>query len=265
MRIGFFQFFPVFGETGKNIDAIAGAVARAEADLLVAPELAPSGYLFTGREELLDLAEPVPGPASERLLEAVRSSGCALAYGAAERSGRDVYNSAVLLDPAGVAGVYRKAHLFSDEKKLFAPGPGPEGFPVFRAADARVGLLVCFDHLFPEAARTLALGGAMIVCHPSNLVLPEYGQLTTRVRALENRVFWILANRYGSENRGGKTLRFTGASQIVAPDGKVLVQAPADHDALEVVEIDPAGASDKHVTPLNDLFEDRRTDLYRLA
>ncbi|MFW6181279.1 MAG: nitrilase-related carbon-nitrogen hydrolase [Spirochaetota bacterium] len=265
MRVGFLQFSPVFGETAENTAVIAGAVAGAGADLLVAPELATSGYLFTGREELLDLAEPVPGPTSARLLEAVRSSGCTLAYGFAERSGREVYNSAVLLCPGGLLGVYRKAHLFSDEKRLFTPGPGPEGFPVFRAAGAAVGLLVCFDHLFPEAARTLALAGAGVVCHPSNLVLPEYGQLTTRVRALENRVYWILANRYGEESRGGKTLRFTGASQIVAPGGDILARAPADRDAVEVVEIDPGLAADKHVTPLNDLFEDRRTDLYRLG
>jgi len=265
MRVGFLQFFPAFGETGRNTGLIAEAVAGADADLLVAPELATSGYLFTGREELLDLSEPVPGPTSVRLLEAVRSSGCALAYGFAERSGREVYNSAVLLGPGGLLGVYRKAHLFSGEKRLFAPGPGPEGFPVFQAAGTTAGLLVCFDHLFPEAARTLALAGARVVCHPSNLVLPEYGQLTTRVRALENRVFWILANRCGSETRGGKTLRFTGESQIVAPGGEVLARAPADRDALEVVEIDPGLAADKHVTPLNDLFQDRRPDLYRLS
>ncbi|MBA7627742.1 hypothetical protein ES703_35209 [subsurface metagenome] len=118
--------------------------------------------------------------------------------------------------------------------------------------------------MFPEAARTLALQGAQIICHPSNLVLPEYGQLTTRVRSMENRLYWILANRWGTEARGGKKLSYTGCSQITAPDGRILAQAPAEGDALNIVEIDPASACDKRVTPRNDLFADRRPELYRL-
>jgi predicted amidohydrolase len=79
-------------------------------------------------------------------------------------------------------------------------------------------MLVCFDHFFPEAARSLALRGARIICHPSNLVL-EYAQTNSITRAVENRVFWILANRTGSETLGEKTLAFNGRSQIVTPDG----------------------------------------------
>jgi predicted amidohydrolase len=124
-------------------------------------------------------------------------------------------------------------------------------------------LLVCFDHFFPEAARTLALQGAQIVCHPSNLVLPEYGQLTTRVRSIENRVFWILANRYGTEKRNGKTLTYSGCSQITGENGKILARARAEGDSLTVVEVNPDRAANKQVTERNDLFADRRTELYR--
>jgi len=127
-----------------------------------------------------------------------------------------------------------------------------------------VGLLVCFDHMFPEAARTLALAGAQVICHPSNLVLPEYGQLTTRVRAIENRVFWVLANRHGSDERGARSLRFTGASQIVAPDGKVLVRGPEAEDCLLVVEVEPERAANKRLAEHNDLLADRRPEFYRL-
>jgi predicted amidohydrolase len=166
-----------------------------------------------------------------------------------------------LIGPGGVAGVYRKVHLFHDEKLYFQAGD--RGFPVFEVAGVRVGLLVCFDHMFPEAARTLALEGAEIICHPSNLVLPEYGQLTTRVRSIENRVYWILANRHGTERRGGKSLTYTGCSQVVAPDGELLARAEPDGDALTIVEVDPLAAKDKHVTESNDLFADRRVELYR--
>ena len=262
MRVGYLQFKPEFGRPAENLEALCAAVSGAEADLLVLPELATSGYLFTSREEVEELAEPLPGPAAARLQEACRAAGCQVVVGLAERAGRPAafYNSAALIGPEGVAGVYRKAHLFDAEKLYFSPG---EGFPVFEVRGVRVGLLVCFDHMFPEAARTLALQGAEVICHPANLVLREYAQLTTRVRAIENRVFWIMCNRYGSESRGGATLHFTGESQIVGADGTILSRAEPEGDALAVVEIDPARARSKRLTGRNDLFEDRRVELYR--
>jgi predicted amidohydrolase len=266
MRVGFYQFQPRFGRSRENAEAIAAAVLRARADLLVAPELAISGYVFASREESAGLAETLPGPSTELLQQACRQTGGRVVLGIAEKAADGFYNSAALVGPGGVEGVYRKTHLFGEEKLHFASGR--TGFPVFTVhsggAEARLGLLVCFDHFFPEAARSLALAGAQIICHPSNLVLPEAAQLSSRVRSIENRVFWVLANRYGSEDRGGKALAFTGASQLTGPDGKVLARAPASGDALEVAEIDPTQADNKKVTGRNDLWEDRRPELYRL-
>jgi predicted amidohydrolase len=266
MRVGYFQFNPGFGETKRNLEAACSAVARAEADLLVLPELATSGYLFTSREEVAELSDTLPGAATRRLQEACAASGCRAVIGLAERSEGDdgprFYNSAALVGPEGLEGVYRKVHLFNTEKLYFSPG---DAFPLFEVLGVRVGLLVCFDHMFPEAARTLSLRGAEVICHPSNLVLPEYAQLTTRVRAIENRVFWVMCNRYGSEHRGGSTLRYTGVSQIVAFDGKVLTRAEPEGDTLEIVEIDPRRARSKTITEHNDLFGDRRPGLYTLA
>jgi predicted amidohydrolase len=261
MRIGFFQFSPRFGKPEENLDALVAAVAGVRADLIVAPELALSGYLFTKEEEVEQLAEEIPGPATDRLAEAAAKADCHVVIGMAERSGKLCYNSAVLIGPAGVLGVYRKVHLFFEEKLYFTPGD--RGFPLFDVRGVKVGLLVCFDHFFPEAARTLALQGAQIICHPSNLVLPEYGQLTTRVRSVENRVFWILANRFGTERRGGKTLTYSGCSQITGENGAVLARAPAEGDSLIVVEVDPERAKNKRVTERNDLFADRRAEFYR--
>ena len=262
MRIGFFQFSPHFGRPEHNLDALAAAAAGSQADLIVAPELALSGYLFTRKAEVEQMAEEIPGPATERLTDAAARANCHLVVGMAERSAERLFNSAVLIGPRGVVGVYRKVHLFDEEKLYFAPGD--RGFPLFDIQGAKVGLLVCFDHFFPEAARTLALQGARIICHPSNLVLPEYGQLTTRVRSIENRVFWILANRYGTEQREGRTLTYSGCSQITAENGEILARAQAEGDSLTVVEVDPQRAENKRVTDRNDLFADRRTELYRL-
>lgn len=261
MRIGFFQFAPRFGQPEHNLNALVAALSGATADLIVAPELALSGYLFTRKSEVEQMAEEVPGPATERLTQAATRADCHVVVGMAERSGDRLFNSAALIGPQGVVGVYRKAHLFYEEKLYFTPGD--LGFPLFDVRGVKVGLLVCFDHFFPEAARTLALQGARIICHPSNLVLPEYGQLTTRVRSIENRVFWILANRYGTEEREDKTLTYSGCSQIVAENGEILARAQAEGDSLTVVDVDPGRAANKQVTDRNDLFADRRTELYR--
>jgi predicted amidohydrolase len=262
MHIGFYQFSPIFGDVWFNLQKIQEALQGAQADLIVLPELATSGYLFVSREEVEALAEPIPGPTTEFLQRIARERDLHIVIGLPEQSGDALYNSAVLVGPEGLVARYRKAHLFYEEKLYFQPGD--TGFSVAEVQGVKVGLLICFDHMFPEAARTLALQGAQIICHPSNLVLPGKGQLTTRVRAMENRVFWVLANRYGTEERGGKQLSYTGVSQIVAPDGSVLAKAPPQGDALQIVELDPTQALDKHVTKLNDLFGDRRPELYEL-
>jgi predicted amidohydrolase len=124
-------------------------------------------------------------------------------------------------------------------------------------------MMICFDHFFPESARTLALNGAEIIAHPSNLVMPVYAQLTMRTRALENGVFTVTANRVGTESRiPGKTLRYTGESQIVSPSGEILARSPAEGEDIQVVAIDPADARDKALNPFNDRVADRRPDYY---
>jgi predicted amidohydrolase len=260
MKIGFFQNAPVFGDLEGNRKRLVSAVLETDTDLLVAPELSISGYFFSSTAEARRLSEPIPGPTTEALEKAAAASGCTVVTGLAERSGDELYNSAVAVGPKGLIGVYRKVHLFNEEKLHFSPGN--KGFFLFELRGVRIGILICFDHMFPEAARSLALRGVQIVCHPSNLVLPEYGQLTSRVRALENRIFWILANRWGDEKVDDRTLTFTGASQVVHPGGKILIRADSDSDDLSAVEIDPEDALDKSVSPLNDLFKDRRPQFY---
>ncbi|MFO7850433.1 MAG: nitrilase-related carbon-nitrogen hydrolase [Spirochaetia bacterium] len=262
MKIGYYQFAPEFGNIEGNRRRIVDAVRRSDADLLVLPELATSGYYYPDTETAFRLGEQVPGPTTEAIADASRESGTTVVIGIPELRDNTLYNSAVMIDSGGIGGVYRKVHLFNEEKLHFTPGA--EGFPLFEVRGVKIGLLVCFDHMFPEAARTLALAGARIVCHPSNLVLPEYGQLTSRVRALENRVFWILANRWGTEQVGENSLTFTGVSQVVDPTGTVLAKAGVETDETSSVEIDPEKAGNKRVTSYNQLFEDRRPELYSL-
>ncbi len=260
MKIGYFQFSPTIGETAHNRKRLMEAVLQTDADLLVAPELATSGYFFASTEQARALSEPVPGPTTEELSEVCAKTGCTVVTGLPELAGDTLYNTAVVVGPEGLIGSYRKIHLFNEETIHFTPGT--EGFFSFDLNGVKVGVLVCFDHMFPEAARTLALQGVQIICHPSNLVLPEYGQLTSRVRALENRMFWILANRWGNEEVGEKALTFTGSSQVVHPRGRILIRADAASDDISAVEIDPEESLDKNVTEYNHLLADRQPEYY---
>lgn len=263
MRVGFFQFDPVFGEVKRNLDTVTQKLATVESDLLVLPELFASGYQFVSEHEVELLAEPIPeGPTTTRLIEIARARRMVLAAGLPERAGGRCFNSAVLVGPAGIIGLYRKAHLFYEETRHFSPGD--TGFQVWDVGAVKLGLMVCFDWIYPEAARTLALKGAHILCHPSNLVLPHCPDAMV-TRCLENRVFCVTANRMGCEERGGKErLTYIGNSEVVSPRGHILYRAARDQEDLAVIDIDPALAEDKKLNTYNDLVKDRRPDLYEL-
>jgi predicted amidohydrolase len=261
MKIGFIQFNPHFGEKEENVERALSFIKRTDAGLLVLPELFNSGYLFTSKEEAKTAAETVPeGFTTRRLIQIAAKQDMFIVAGLAEVSDGAVYNSAVLVGPDGHIGTYRKAHLFKDEPKWFAKGNTP--FQVYEIGPARIGMMICFDWIFPEVARTLALKGADILCHPSNLMLP-YCQKAMVTRCLENRIFAITCNRIGCEDRGGERLEFTGLSEIVDPTGNVLSLAGHDEEKAHVVEIDPLEARRKQVG-VNRIFEERRTDLYEL-
>jgi predicted amidohydrolase len=260
VRLGFLQTHPRFGQVEANIRAIEGGLAKVHDATIVLPELCTTGYLFESRRELRELAEPADGATVARLRALARSQRLTLCFGLAEREGRRVYNSAVTVTPAGRRYVYRKAHLFDREKLVF--DRAQPRIETFRSG-TKLGVMICFDWIFPETCRTLALAGARVILHPSNLVLP-YCQTAMVTRALENRVFTVTCNRVGSESRAGATLRFTGQSRIVDPRGNVLARASARGESLRVVRIDPGQAADKRMTSRNDLFRDRRPRFYRL-
>ncbi len=263
MRIGVFQFSPVFGQKATNLDRIAQALLETpDLDVFVAPELATTGYTFRSRDEVEAVAEPIPeGPTSQRLLDLAARTQTLVVIGMAERDQNRLYNSAAAFLPSGENVVYRKLHLFYEETLFFEPGDlGPV---VFEFDGVRFGLMICFDWLFPEMARLLALQGAQILVHPANLVLP-WGQTGMWLRAIENRVFTVTANRVGVEERGDRTYKFTGKSQIVAPDGDILIRAGEKNEGVFVAEIDPEQARQKALNRYNDVFQSRRTDLYRL-
>jgi predicted amidohydrolase len=259
MKAGFVQFSPEFCNPQKNLQKLSAILNEApDADLLVLPELCNSGYNFTSRQQAFDCAEDVnDSPFIKFLHDHCQQKDCYMAAGFNERDGDKLYNSAVLVGPTGLIGKYRKIHLFLNEKDIFLPGDS--GLPVFNTPIGYIGLLICFDWIFPEVWRILALKGADIICHPSNLVLPGFAQRSVPVHALINHVFVITANRTGREG----DLRFTGMSTIADPLGKQLYQADETGDEVRVFDFDLQLARNKQMTARNHLFNDRRPELYK--
>ena len=126
MKVGFIQFIPVFGDISGNIDTMKRLISSVEADLLVLPELATTGYTFTSQEELAKVSEPFEQSRSlESLQTLARERSCALVVVFSESSAADLYNSSALLMPDGSRHLYRKIHLFGAEKIFFQPGDIP--------------------------------------------------------------------------------------------------------------------------------------------
>jgi len=263
MRVGFIQNNPVFGEVEYNLSKVESLLTQYTADLMILPELFSTGYHFLNQKEALKLSEPIPeGPTTQTLTRVCDKNQISIIAGIAERDENRSYNSAVVVGPNGYLGKYRKIHLFGTEKNCFNQGNLP--LKIFDIGSARVGVMICFDWRFPETARTLALSGADLIAHPSNLVLPHCPQAII-TRCLENRVFAVTANRVGAEERiSGNPLNFIGQSQVVDPDGNILCRASETKEETKIVEIDIEKSRNKSITSGDNLFTDRRPDLYRL-
>lgn len=260
MKVGFFQFSPIFGNSEKNLDLLRENIRKTDSlDVLVLPELALTGYTFEDSEEAYSLSEEIGDKLTGELIRIAGENSITMAVGFLEREGKHLYNTSVLVNGEGIIGVYRKVHLFREEKSVFKSGN--MGFPVFSVGDIKVGLLVCFDWIFPEAMRTLALKGADVILHSANLVLPFY-QKAIITRAIENRVFIVLANRTGVEDRFGSKNEFTGESEVVDPRGEVLLKVDENEQGIFSVDINPEKARNKNVTELNNIFEDRKPEFY---
>ncbi|KPK64286.1 hypothetical protein AMJ83_03430 [candidate division WOR_3 bacterium SM23_42] len=258
MRVGFVQFNPSFGNKKANFKTVENMLQSVNADVLLLPELFNTGYAFLDKKELGELAEPVQGDTYHFIHDVVKSTKCAIAYGFAERSDNLYYNSMSFITPSGLIASYRKSHLFFEERFIFQPGD--TGFNVFEYEHVKFGMMICWDWIYPEAMRTLALKGAQVVLQAANLVTP-YCPDAMVTRAVENRLFIVTADRAGDETRDGKNYHFIGMSQVVAPNGKILERV-SEEPCVKVVELNPATALDKKMNAHNDLFVDRRQDLY---
>ncbi|MEE7493457.1 nitrilase family protein [Methylobacterium oryzae] len=269
IRVSCIQFAPEFGAVDANMaraSDLVRAAAAAGSRLIVLPELASTGYVFESAAEAAALAEPVPdGPTTRAWAALAAELGVHIVAGIAESAGETLYNAAVIVGPEGYIGTYRKAHLWDQENVFFAKGD--LGFPVFDTALGKVGVAICYDGWFPETFRQLTLGGAEIVCIPTNWVpMPDQPEgeaamanTLHRAAAHSNGIFIACADRVGVE-RGQP---FEGQSLIIGPKGWPLA-GPASREGTEtlsaLVDLDAAGRKD--LNRFNALLRDRRTDIY---
>jgi predicted amidohydrolase len=271
------------GDVDGNRGAAAGAVtdaAAAGAALVVLPELADSGYVFTSEAEARGLATRAgdsPTLGAWRALAARHRIVIAGGFCELGADGR-LYNSAALVDASGTRAVYRKAHLWDAEKLVFTPGgrrPPVAGFPF-----GRVALAICYDLEFPEWVRRPALDGADLLAAPVNWPAAPHPPaerpaeiVKAQADAAVNGIFIAVADRCGAE-RG---VAWISGSVIIGPDGYPLAGPASDRPAssarsavrggrpgVYTADCDLARARDKRASARNDLLRDRRTDLYGL-
>lgn len=242
--------------------------AAAGAEMVVFPEVVLDRFFPAQRRNICplpvdELAEPVPGPVTERLAEKAREHSLVTVFNLYERDGERTFDSSPVIDADGsLLGITRMVHITQYEGFYEQDyyDPGDTGAPVYETAVGKIGVAICYDRHFPEYLRGLALGGADLVVVPQAGALGEWPEglyeAELRVAAFQNGYFMALANRVGVE----ETLTFAGESFVVDPEGRVLAQGARLEEDLVVVDLDLATCAD---SPARQLFRrHRRPELY---
>jgi N-carbamoylputrescine amidase len=263
----------------RALDGISDAAARG-AEVVCLPELFRSLYPCQSEDpSRFDWAESIPGPSTEALAKQAADLGVSIVASLFERRAAGLYhNTAVVLDERGeLVGRYRKMHIPDDplyyEKFYFTPGD--LGFRAHATEAGRLGVLVCWDQWYPEAARATALAGAELLFYPTAIgwqhdegtavdrAQLDAWQTIQRAHAIANGLYVFAVNRVGHENLEGAEgggIRFWGSSFAADPFGRVLAEAPSDEEAVLVVECDLAAI--EGVRRDWPFLRDRRIDAY---
>ncbi len=235
LRVAVIQMQCAPGQKETNLQQAVELVERAlekGAELVLLPELFNTGYMVVGQEA--DLAEPIPGPTTERLQRYAEEAGVLIAGAILRRAGSRIYDAGFLLRPRRKPKIYHKVHLWKGEEKRWSAGRRLLPPVAFRGW--KIGLLICNDLRFPEAARTLVLQGANLLLYSSAFGHARLysWENQTRARSMENGIFTAYANLCGEE----AGIRFAGRSRIVDPWGTALVNL-SDTPGLACADLQP--------------------------
>jgi predicted amidohydrolase len=262
MRVTLIQMNSRTASRDENVERACGFVdeaAKQGADLVVLPEFFNSEYFPQFRDyRYMDYAEPEGGYTQTRMREQARRHGIHIVSTIFEMARPGLYyDTAMLLGPEGqIVGKYRKVHpaaLLSLEKIYFRGG---SSFPVFRLGDWTLGFSVCYDNLFPESCRCLALNGAELIVAPYATPVDDPWENFLTTRALENGVFLAACNHVGPEGEW----RMSGKSMLIDPLGKICVQASGTEEQLIAWECEREQVV--QARRRFPLFRDRRPDAY---
>ena len=263
------QTDPKLMQNRQNMESMVRAVKSAadnKANLIVFPECHLTGYVFKSRQEALPYAETIPGHSTEELIPLCKQHNVYVIFGLLEKEGDRLFNAAAFVGPEGYIGGYRKIHLpFLGIDRFVDKGDRP--FKVWSTAIGKVGMHICYDILFPESARIMALLGADIVVLSTNFPKGRGETLNcvARARAIENKVHVVLADRVGTE----RDFTFAGLSNVVDAAGETLSLASPDKEEIVFGEVDLEVARQKHRVFIPgeweiDNIKDRRPELYGL-
>lgn len=256
-RIACIQFQPVWKDVATNVSKIQALLQKLEhVTVAIFPELATTGYVFQNQEEAARFASSAEDKGWDIFRRIAKHKDMAIVLGAPIQEKGKIHNSVLIFFPDGSTAVYHKIHLFDHEKECFAPGPAKPA--IYQVHELRFSALICFDWLFPELWRSLALQGVDLITLSANLVLAGKCQKGLFAHAMCNRIYVAMANRYGQEEE----LQFTGNSRIVGPDGEIVTEAPAVGERILLSDIDVSLARNKQISQHNHVFVDRRPEMY---
>lgn len=251
------QFAPLLGDVNANCEKAESLISQCfDKQLIILPELSDTGYNFPNRKYAFDLAFDIDkSPFVKMLLRKSEEMSTGIVSGICEKVGDKLYNSSIFVSNGKIIGTYRKIHLFMNEKDIFESGTG--GLEVHKIGDVNVGILICFDYLFPEVWRIIAQKNADLIAHPSNLVTYNAFKVVP-AQAIINKVFIATTNRIGSE----RDLTFAGRSFICQPNGNIIKEAGKDTEEIIESSLDTTLSKDKMITARNHVFNDLKPESY---
>jgi len=257
IKLAQIQFAPMLGDINSNCDKAEKLISQCnDSQLIVLPELSDTGYNFPYKTYANNLAFDIDNnPFVKMLIRKSREMNTSIVSGICEKDGEKLYNSSVIVNNGNILGTYRKIHLFMNEKDIFVPGNG--GLEVYQIGGVNIGILICFDYLFPEIWRILGQKNADIIAHPSNLVTYNAFKVVP-AQAIINKVFIATTNRIGTE----RDLTFAGRSFMCKPDGDIVNEAGKESEEIIKSNVDVKLARDKMITPRNHVFNDLKPESY---
>lgn len=248
MKIGYFQFDVKYKDINANVNTLISYINKYKADLFVAPELCLTGYLFTNKDEIIQLLISNDEYIS-KISEVCIKTKSNIIFGHAIVENNKVYNTALLLDSTGEIQKYKKIHLSKIEKEVFTEG---NEIPIFMINNVKIGINICYDLWIPEISRILFRNKVQVICCPCSFGGPWTYDIA-RTRAMENKIYYVIANRIGSENINSINAHFRGESKVYDYLGNIVSKLKRK-PGIKIIDIDENQTTTKETLMSDDIL-----------